>query len=66
MQKLSNAAQDATAIIGTGLLDALKGLGKDSSVDNLAQKMQDTAIYTADVIRGIGVLVEKLTRPWWA
>jgi hypothetical protein len=60
MQVLSNAAQDATAIIGTGLLDALKGLGKDSSVDNLAQKMQDTAIYTADVIRGIGVLVEKL------
>jgi hypothetical protein len=60
MQVLSNAAQDATAIIGTGLLDALKELGKDSSVDNLAQKMQDTAIYTADVIRGIGVLVEKL------
>ena len=60
MQVLSNAAQDATAIIGTGLLDALKELGKDSSVDNLAQKMQDTAVYTADVIRGIGVLVEKL------
>jgi hypothetical protein len=60
MQVLSNAAQDATAIIGTGLLDALKELGKDSSVDNLAQKMQDTAVYTADVIRGIGVLIEKL------
>jgi hypothetical protein len=61
MQVLSNAAQDATAIIGTGLLDALKGLGKDGSVDNLAQKMQDTAVYTADVIRGIGVLVGKLS-----
>jgi hypothetical protein len=60
MQVLSNSAQAATAIIGTGLLDALKGLGEDSSVDNLAQKMQDTAVYTADVIRGIGVLIEKL------
>jgi hypothetical protein len=38
MQVLSNAAQDATAIIGTGLLDALKELGKDSSVDNLASE----------------------------
>jgi hypothetical protein len=62
MQVLSNAAQDATAIIGTGLLDALKGLGKDGSVDNLAQKMQDTAVYTADVIRGIGVLVGMFSR----
>jgi hypothetical protein len=60
MQVLSNAAQDATTIIGTGLLDALKGLGKDNSVDELATNMQNAALYTADVIRGIGVLTEKL------
>jgi hypothetical protein len=60
MQVLSNAAQDATTIIGTGLLDALKGLGEDNSVDELAKNMQNVAIYTADVIRGIGVLTEKL------
>jgi hypothetical protein len=60
MQVLSNAAQDATTIIGTGLLDALKGLGKDNSVDELAKSMQNAALYTADVIRGIGVLTEKL------
>jgi hypothetical protein len=60
MQVLSNAAQEATTIIGTGLLDALKGLGEDNSVDELAKNMQNVAIYTADVIRGIGVLTEKL------
>jgi hypothetical protein len=60
MQVLSNAAQEATTIIGTGLLDALKGLGEDNSVDQLAKNMQNAAIYTADVIRGIGVLTEKL------
>jgi hypothetical protein len=60
MQVLSNAAEEATTIIGTGLLDALKGLGEDNSVDELAKNMQNAAIYTADVIRGIGVLTEKL------
>jgi hypothetical protein len=60
MQVLSNAAQDATTIIGTGLLDALKGLGEDNSVDELATNMQNAALYTADVIRGIGELTEKL------
>jgi hypothetical protein len=60
MQVLSNAAQDATTIIGTGLLDALKGLGEDNSVDELATNMQNAALYTADVIRGIGTLTERL------
>ena len=60
MQVLANAAQDATTIIGTGLIDALKRLGDEDSVDNLATQMQNVAIYTADVIRGIGVLIEKV------
>jgi hypothetical protein len=60
MQVLSNAAQNATTIIGTGLLDALKAVGKDTSVDNLAQSMEDVATFTSNVIRGIGVLTEKL------
>jgi hypothetical protein len=42
------------------LLDALKGLGNDKSVESLATNMQNVALYTADVIRGIGVLTEKL------
>ena len=62
MQVLSNAAQDAATIIGTGLLDALKELGRDNSVDQLATNMQNVAIYTADVIRGIGELAGQLNK----
>ena len=58
MQILANAANDAQEIIGTGLLDAVKMLGSDDSVANLAQAMQDVATYTADAIRGVGVLIE--------
>ena len=60
MDKLTVASANASEIIGTGLIDALKGLGDDNSVDDLAKSMQNTAIYTADVIRGIGVLIEKV------
>ena len=60
MDKLGVASQDVKEIIGVGLIDALKGLGDEDSVDNLAKAMKDTAAYTADVIRGIGVLVGKL------
>jgi len=57
MQILANAANDAQEIIGTGLLDAVKMLGNDDSVTNLATAMQDVATYTADAIRGVGVLI---------
>jgi hypothetical protein len=60
MQKLANAADDAKQIIGEGLLDALKGLGEDDSVQNLATSMQNFATETANVIRGIGKLIEKI------
>ena len=60
IDKLGVAAANASEIIGTGLIDALKGLGDQDSVDNLASSMQSVAIYTADVIRGIGVMIEKL------
>lgn len=60
IDKLGVAAANASEIIGTGLIDALKGLGDQNSVDNLAKSMEDLATYTADVIRGIGVMVEKL------
>jgi len=60
IDKLAVASANASEIIGTGLIDALKGLGDQDSVDNLAKSMQDAATYTADVIRGIGVLIEKL------
>jgi hypothetical protein len=60
IDKLGVASANVKEIIGTGLIDALTTLGKDTSVADLAKNMQSTAIYLADVIRGIGVLGEKL------
>ena len=60
MDKLAVASANVQEIIGEGIIDALKALGDEDAVDNLAKQMQDTAVYVADVIRGIGVLTEKL------
>jgi hypothetical protein len=60
MDKLAVASANVQEIIGTGLIDALTGLGNNDSVANLAASMEETAEYTADVIRGIGVLADKL------
>lgn len=54
MQVLANSAQEATTIIGTGLIDALKAVSKDKSIDNLALSMENAALSTADFIRGLG------------
>jgi hypothetical protein len=60
MRVLKEAAGNAQEIIGKGLVDALSGLGEDNSVATLAANMEKAALNTADVIRGIGVLAEKL------
>jgi hypothetical protein len=53
MQILANAADDAAENIGVGLIDALKTLGKDNSVDNLANDMERASLGAADFIRGL-------------
>jgi hypothetical protein len=60
IDKLGVAAANVSEIIGTGLIDALTKLGEDTSVADLATNMEKTALYIADVIRGIGVLAGKL------
>jgi hypothetical protein len=60
MQVLAESAQKAKEIIGVGLLNAVKNLGDDNSVEQLGKDMQSLATYTADVIKGIGKLSEKL------
>jgi hypothetical protein len=60
IDKLGVASANASEIIGTGLIDALTKLGEDTSVANLATNMEKTALYIADVIRGVGVLAGKL------
>ena len=62
MDKLAVASANVQEIIGTGIIDALKALGDDNSVDNLAISMQNAAEYTADVVRGIGVLLGELKK----
>jgi hypothetical protein len=60
MDKLGVASANVSEIIGTSLIDALKGLGDEDSVDNLAASMERVAQRTGDIIRGIGVLINKL------
>jgi hypothetical protein len=60
IDKLGVAAANVSEIIGTGLIDALTNLGEDTSVADLASNMEKTALYLADVIRGIGTLAAKL------
>ena len=60
MAKLGVAAANVKEIIGTGIIDALTTLSDDKTVDNLAKSMQDLATYTADVIRGIGILTNSI------
>jgi hypothetical protein len=57
IDKLGVASANVQEIIGTGLIDALKGLSDADSVDNLAVQMQGVATYVADTIRGIGVMI---------
>jgi hypothetical protein len=57
IDKLGVASANVQEIIGTGLIDALKSLGDQGTVDNLAKQMESVAIYTADTIRGIGVMI---------
>ena len=60
IDKLGVASANVKEIIGTGLIDALTTLGENTSVSDLAADMEKTATYLADVIRGIGVLGDKL------
>jgi hypothetical protein len=60
MAKLGVASENVKEIIGTGIIDALTTLSNDKTVDNLATSMEDLATYTADVIRGIGILTNSI------
>ena len=61
MRVLGEAAGNAQEIIGKGLVDALSMLsgGKDG-IEGLSSAMTTFATDTANAIRGIGVMIEKL------
>jgi len=60
MAKLQVAANNAKETIGEGLVDALKLLSSDTSIDDLNSALESTSLYLADIIRGIGVFIQKL------
>jgi len=61
IKALGIASNEATQIIGVGLIDALTTLGKNTSVSNLAEDMKSVALNTADVIRGIGLVTKGIS-----
>jgi hypothetical protein len=60
MQVLANTAKEVQTNIGIGIIDALKLLSSDTTVESLANNMRNTSIYLQDVIVGVGVLAQKL------
>ena len=51
--KLGVASENVKEIIGTGLIDALKTLGQDTSISDLADDMERAALSLADFLRGL-------------
>ena len=60
LAKLQVAANNAKETIGKGLVDALKLLAGDTSIDQLNEGLEKSALYVADLIRGVGVFIQKL------
>ena len=62
MDKLKVAAADATEIIGKGLIDALSALGKDNSIDQASNSMNNFAVAIANTARGMGELIGEIKK----
>ena len=62
LARIGVAAEEARITIGKGLVDAFVSLSKDTTVATLADDMQSFALYTADAIRGVGLLVAAIMK----
>jgi len=60
MDLLKVNAANATEIIGKGLIDALTALGKDNSIQDAADSMNNFAVAIADTVRGLGTLIGEI------
>ena len=54
--KLGVAAANVQEIIGTGLIDSLKTLGENTTIDELANDMERAALNLADFLRGLSLI----------
>jgi hypothetical protein len=62
LQVLTVASENAKEVIGKGLVDALAlAGGKDGDIQDVADAMSSLSNFTADAIRGVGVLTGKFT-----
>jgi hypothetical protein len=62
MDALKKSTDEATKIIGEGLVDALTILSKDVSIENLTTDFEDLATAIADTVRGMAKVIEKLKK----
>ena len=60
MDKLAVASANVKEIIGKGFLDSLTIIGSSNGVANLSSQMEDFAQNTADAIRGVGILIDRI------
>ncbi len=62
LQVLTVASENAKETIGKGLVDALAlAGGKDGDIQDVADAMSNLSNFTADAVRGVGVLVSKFS-----
>jgi hypothetical protein len=62
MQVLANTAQEVQTIIGTGIINSLKLLSGDKTIENLATNMRDFATAVSDTFIGISLFVNELKK----
>jgi hypothetical protein len=62
MDLLKVAAANATEIIGKGLIDALTAIGKDNSIDQAANSMNNFAVAIANTATGMGELIGQMKK----
>jgi len=62
MDLLKVAAASATEVIGKGLIDAISAIGKDNSIDQAADSMNNFAVAIANTAKGMGELIGQIKR----
>ena len=62
MDKLAVASDNVKEIIGRGIIDSLKILAEDSTVDDLAKGMEGFATDTSNAIKGLAILLKELKK----
>jgi hypothetical protein len=58
MQVLANTAREVQTIIGAGIIDSLKLLSEDTTIDGLTAKMRELAVATSDVSTGFSLFLK--------